>query len=174
MLRLLTGRITFCLPSRFIELQFFPTNSFGHKQWNICVIKHCIIMLLVVASNTYCSDLISAPPPTTPPPPHLYAMFSCFHNPPNSVMDYRIFNVRTWSFVYVRIYNTHGRLGTRDNESAQHFRLGKSHHFFFLCFGRASCLWISSPTLYQSSRPVTLAYLYIYLQPALTPDQIQT
>ena len=31
----------------------------------------------------------------------------CFHNPLNSDVDYGIFNVRTWSFVCVRIY-THG------------------------------------------------------------------
>ena len=38
-------------------------------------------------------------------------LFSCFHNPPNSDMDYRIFTgVRTWSFVRVRIHT--GGLGT--------------------------------------------------------------
>ena len=39
-------------------------------------------------------------------------------------MDYRIFNVRTWSFVCVRAY-TRG-VGHTDSESAQHFWLGKN------------------------------------------------
>ena len=34
----------------------------------------------------------------------LCAVLSCFHNPPNSDMDYRVFNVRMWSFVWVRIH----------------------------------------------------------------------
>ena len=52
---------------------------------------------------------------------------SCFHNPPNSYMDYRIFNVRTWSFLCMRIH-TH-RVGHTDSESAQHFLLWKTHNF---------------------------------------------
>ena len=44
--------------------------------------------------------------------------FLCFHNPPNSDMDYRIFYVRTWSFVCVRI---HTGVGHTDSESAQRF-----------------------------------------------------
>ena len=41
-----------------------------------------------------------------------------FHNPPNSDIDYRMFNVRTWYFVCVRIHT-----GARhtDSESAQPF-----------------------------------------------------
>ena len=50
--------------------------------------------------------------------------FSCFRNPPNSGMDYRVFSVRTWSFLCVRI---HTGFGHTDSESAQHFRLGKTH-----------------------------------------------
>ena len=34
-------------------------------------------------------------------------VFSSFRNPPNSDMDYRIFNVRTWSFSCVRVQYTH-------------------------------------------------------------------
>ena len=45
-------------------------------------------------------------------------LFSCFHNPPNSDGDYRIFNVRTRSFVCVRI---HTGVGHTDIESAQQF-----------------------------------------------------
>ena len=50
----------------------------------------------------------------------------CFHNPPNSDMDYRIFNVCMWSFLCVRI---HTGVGHSDNESAQHF-------WHFLCSWR--------------------------------------
>ena len=45
----------------------------------------------------------------------LCAVFSCFRNPPNSDMDYRIFNVHT--FLCVRI---HSGVGNTD-ESAQRF-----------------------------------------------------
>ena len=31
-------------------------------------------------------------------------VFSCFHNPPNSDLDYSIFNVRTWSIIVMRVY----------------------------------------------------------------------
>ena len=31
-------------------------------------------------------------------------LFSCFHNPPISVMDYRVFNVCTWLFLCVRLH----------------------------------------------------------------------
>ena len=66
-------------------------------------------------------------------------------------MDYRIFTVRTWSFVHN--YYT----GDSDNELAQHFWLGKKNHKF-LCAPDGvwtSGLRISSPTLYPLSHPVT-------------------
>ena len=44
-------------------------------------------------------------------------------NPPNSDVDCRIFNVRTWSFLCVRI---HTGIGHTDSESAQHVLLGKT------------------------------------------------
>ena len=39
-------------------------------------------------------------------------------------MDYKIFNVRSWSFLYVRI---HTKDGHTDSEFAQHFWIRKSH-----------------------------------------------
>ena len=74
------------------------------------------------------------------------------YNPPNSDMDYRIFIVRTWSFVCVRV---HTGVGHTDSESAQHFWLGKTHKFF-LCSQRDSNLrpLDPNPTLYQLSHPV--------------------
>ena len=53
-----------------------------------------------------------------PSPTSACWVFSCFRNPLNSDMDYRIFNMRTWSFVCVRI---HAGVGHTDSESAQHF-----------------------------------------------------
>ena len=50
----------------------------------------------------------------------LCAVFLCFHNPPNSDMDYSIFNRRTWSFLNLMHAYTHGG-GHTDNQSAQHF-----------------------------------------------------
>ena len=61
-------------------------------------------------------------------------IFSCFRNPPNSDMDYRIFTVRTWSFLRMHI---HTGVGHTDSESAQHFWLGKTHKFFL-------CSWLDS------------------------------
>ena len=74
--------------------------------------------------------------------------------PPDSEMDYRIFNVRTWSFLCVRV---HTRVGYTDSEPAQHFWLGKT---LTICYCApkgvwTSGLWISSPTSYQLSHPVT-------------------
>ena len=40
-------------------------------------------------------------------------VFSCFRNPPNSDMDYRIFNVRTCSLLCLRI---HTRVGHTDTQ----------------------------------------------------------
>ena len=83
-------------------------------------------------------------------------VFSCFHNPPNSDMDYRIFNVRTWLFLCVR--GVHMGVGHTDSESA-HFWFGGGKLPDFSCApdaGRVwtSYLWISNLTLYQLSHPV--------------------
>ena len=75
---------------------------------------------------------------------------SWFHNPPNSDMDYRIFNVCTWSFM---LEDTHG-VGHTDSESVQHFWLWKTQ---YCALGgiRTFVFWILSPMLYQLSHPVT-------------------
>ena len=81
-------------------------------------------------------------------------VFTCYHNPPNSDMDYKIFNVRTWSFLRVRI---HTGVGHTDSESAQHVWLGQT-------LTNRSCApdadgirtlshWLSSLTFYQLSPP---------------------
>ena len=50
---------------------------------------------------------------------------SCFRKPPNSDMDYRTFNVRTWSYLCVRI---HTGVGLTNNE----FWIGKNSHICFI------------------------------------------
>ena len=74
-------------------------------------------------------------------------VFICFHNPPNSDMDYRIFNVRTCLFLCVRAH-VHTGVGHTDCETAQRFWLT------ILCV----CSWRmrgANPTLYQLSHPVS-------------------
>ena len=94
-------------------------------------------------------------------------IFLCFHNPPNSDMDCRIFNVRTWSFLCVRIHT-----GIRHtDESAQYFWLEKTLTIVSCVPDRVRILglWISSPALYQLSHPVprqltcTVSYLPIIM-----------
>ena len=57
----------------------------------------------------------------------LCAVFSCLYNPPNSDMNYRISNVRT--FLCLRI---HTGVGDTDNESVKHFDSEKLSHFFLV------------------------------------------
>ena len=64
-------------------------------------------------------------------------VFSCFRNPPNCDRDYRIFNVRMWSFLRVRI---HTGVGRTHSESEQQFLTWKNSGFFFLCSWRGSNL----------------------------------
>ena len=73
-------------------------------------------------------------------------------NPPNSDMDYKSFNVRTWPFLCMRI---HTGVGHTKNESAQHFWLGKTLTNCSCAPDgfRTSGLSISTPTLYDSSHP---------------------
>ena len=97
----------------------------------------------------------------------LFCGCNCFRNPPNSDMDYRIFNMHTWTFLCVRI---HMGFGDIDNEWAQHFLLGKTLTKFSCALHgvRTSGLWVLSPTLYQLSHPVTpfslLSELVTYAQ----------
>ena len=49
---------------------------------------------------------------------HAARVFSCFRNSSNSDMDYMILNVRTLTFLCVRIHMGVGHTGS---ESAQHF-----------------------------------------------------
>ena len=73
-------------------------------------------------------------------------------------MDYRTFNVRTWSILCVRI---HTGVGHTDNESAQHVWLWKTLTIFSCAPDgiRTSGLCISSRTLYQLSHPVTPIFI---------------
>ena len=71
-------------------------------------------------------------------------------------MGYMIFNVRTWSFLCVRMH-----LGVGQPTASRHniFDSEKTSHFSCAPDGiRTSGLCISSPTLYQLSHPVTLTF----------------
>ena len=87
-----------------------------------------------------------------PSPTSACLVFSCFRNRPNSDMDYRSFNVRTWPFLCVHI---HTGVGHTDSQSAQHLWLGKTltNRSCAPDGIRTSGLWISSPTLYPLSHP---------------------
>ena len=76
-------------------------------------IKSIVIVL-------YCKAAARA---ALPSPTSACSVFSCFHNPPNTDMDHRIFNMRMWSFVCMR---KHTEVGQTDSKSAQHFRLRKT------------------------------------------------
>ena len=92
----------------------------------------------------------------------LYAVFSCFRNPPNYDMDYGIFNVRT--FLCVRIHTGMGH--TDNDESAQHFDSEKLSIFSCAPDGIRTSYhgihWISWPTLYPLSHHVLLG-LFVLL-----------
>ena len=84
-------------------------------------------------------------------------VFSCFSNPPNSDMDYMVFNVCTWSFLFMCVY-TH-----RDWAHWQRVSTTwtwKKTDKFFLCswWGSNSGYgihWIMSLTLYQLGHSAT-------------------
>ena len=67
-------------------------------------------------------------------PPLLSArwVFSCFCNPPNSDVDYRIFNMWMWSFLCMCIHTGDGHT----NSESAHFWLRKIH--VFLCSRQGS------------------------------------
>ena len=79
---------------------------------------------------------------------------SCFCNPPSFDMDCRIFNVRTWSFLCMRI---HMGVVHTDSESAQCFWLGKTHSVFLVLLmtythgGCAHRQWVSTTFLTRTN-----------------------
>ena len=79
-------------------------------------------------------------------------VFLCFRNAPNSDVDYRIFNVRTWPFLCVRIHTRRGWAHRQRVDTT--FLTEKLTNFSCAADGvRTSGLWISSPTLYRLSHP---------------------
>ena len=117
---------------RHIYIQTFPINSKRCKaesseaccQWALLNV-HIITTLF-----TFSVHLSSCPKSAC-------WVFSCFRNPRNSDINYRIFNVRVWSFLCVRI---HTGVGHTDSESAQQCWLRKTHQLFRV---RRSINWAS-------------------------------
>ena len=80
-------------------------------------------------------------------------VFSCFRNPPNSDMNYRIVNVRTLSFLCVPI---HSGVEHTDKESAHtgvYILTRKNYHKFFLCSWWGS--YLGSLDLESDALPVS-------------------
>ena len=61
------------------------------------------------------------------------SLFSCFRNPPNSDLDYRIFIVRTWSFLCVRVHT--GGWAHRQRVSTIYLTRKNSQMFIVLLTG---------------------------------------
>ena len=94
----------------------------------------------------------------------LCAVFLCFCNPPNSDMNYRIFNVRNFLCVHI-----HMGVGHTDNKSAQHFDSGKTLTNLSYATDRIRTSghgthWMSRPTLYQLSHHAPLCYCYLWIE----------
>ena len=104
----------------------------------------------------YLGKTTAAARASLPSPTSACGVFSCFHNPPNSDTDYRIFNMRMWSFLGVRAYT--GGWAHRQRVSPTFLTQKNSHKFFLvLLVGFEPLgLWISSLMLYQQCNPTTL------------------
>ena len=74
----------------------------------------------------YLGETTAAARAALPSPTSACWVFSCFRNPPNSDMDYRIFNVCTRSFSWVRI---HTGVELTNSDSARHFDSKKISQF---------------------------------------------
>ena len=88
-----------------------------------------------------------------PSPTSACWVFSCFRIPPNCDMDYRIFNVRTWSCLCVRIHMV-----------VEHNIFDPETRFLVLLTGFEPCVfvvWILSPTFHHLSHPITLTYTFM-------------
>ena len=88
-------------------------------------------------------------------------VFSCFRNPPNFDMDYRIFNVLTWSFYMIILKHDYTHRGWAHQQWVSTTCLTRNNsHKFVLCSWRSSnsgrwCHKTLSPMLYQLSHPLT-------------------
>ena len=100
----------------------------------------------------YLGKAIAAARAALPSPTSVCWVFSCFRNPPNSDMDYRIFNRSTCSFL-CDAYSHRG--WAHRQQASTTFLTWKNSDKFFLCSWRdwTSGLSISSPTLYQLRHP---------------------
>ena len=101
-------------------------------------IFYILYTLLSLSGNSgrlYLGKTTAAERAALPRPTGACWVFLCFRNPPDSDMDYRIFNVITWSFWCVRI---HTGVWHTDNESAQHIWLWKTITIFVYCLNLGS------------------------------------
>ena len=108
----------------------------------------------------------------------LFSCVQCFRNPPNSDMDYRIFNVCTWSFLCVRIH-----MGVRHTTTmSQHSILNRKNTIFSWApdgvrtFGSRVDALPTEPPHHLSFiiLKVTRAHSYTHMDHHLTPHQVST
>ena len=127
------------------------SNLVSHTHGCLCTNILVVIVLLV---------------PT--PPIHFFCGFSCFHNPPNSDMDYKIFNVRIRDHSYVRI---HPGVGQTDSKRAQHFWLGKTVKLssFCVCSQRSSKPHVFGPRVQRSTNWATPRHAFLTKQVSPPP-----
>ena len=134
-------------------LNLIVKSSLYHKKISALVLFFLCFLFLFVCfihfifpfgkfGPPYLGKVAAAARAGLPSPTRACWVFSCFCNSSNSDMDCIIFNVRTWSFLYVRIHT-----GLCPPTTIQHNIFDSQ--FLFLCSCRGSNLgsWISSPTL---------------------------
>ena len=146
---------------------------FSVKRFVLSLCQYLFIYILYTLFYPFRLPCLGKPKATAaaravlPNPTNACWIFLCFCNPPNTDMDYRIFNVCTWPFLCVCV---HTGVGHTDSESAHHFWRGKTHKVFLCSYGiRTLVLWILSLTLYQFIQPPCHPYLWIlhYYNPAV-------
>ena len=156
------GGYTFQCLHKWVFWCFFNLFNFMHFLIFIFIIPFRKFRLFSLGTATAASRAV------LPSPESACWVFSCFHNPPNSDMDYRIFNARARSFLCVRIDTG---VGHTDSEAA---------HFDWKTLTNISCAldevrtsghgihWILRPTLYHLSQsmshPVTPACTHTHTQ----------
>ena len=71
-----------------------------------CGIYYTLLIPCGKLGPPYLGKATAASRAALPNPTSACWVFSCFRHPSNSDMDYRIFNVRTWSFLYTGVGHT--------------------------------------------------------------------
>ena len=155
------------LSIQYNTINIYTFNPFSPKGfWGVFFVLFFVFLHFVVPMGISPMENVGRFPQGKPAPtvalpnPNESAcwVFSCLHNPPNSDMYYRIFNMRTWLFLCVRVH-TGGGIGHTDSESV-HFWLGKALTIYSVLLTQARF----EPPIFGSRirRSNNWATLYIY------------